>query len=293
MSTDHDDDGLAPVTDLFGARSRRRASAAAEPTTPEPERTVPIVPEPVQEPRSAADADTPVPLPIRGARAQADWVSPVVGDGSGRSARAEQDGYGDDGADATTASVFSIAGGEELDPADAPRPLDEQRADAERLSMRALGRKGVSESEMRTMLTKQDFEPEVVEHEIERLTRVGLIDDVALATDLVDRLHSRKGLGRQGIVTELRRRGIDQIAIDTALDQGEDDEDDEFLRAQELADKRAPQMRGLDRATAERRLSGFLMRKGYSSGVVRIAVERALDGGGRRPQPGRGSVRFE
>lgn len=288
MSTDHDDDGLAPVTDLFGARSRRRAPAAAEPT-PEPEQTVPSIPEPVLE----DDADTPVPLPIRGPRAQADWVSPVIGDGSGRTARAEQDGYDDDGADATTASVFSIAGGEELDPADAPRPLDEQRADAERLSMRALGRKGVSESEMRTLLTQQDLDADVVEHEIERLTRVGLLDDVALATDLVDRLHARKGLGRQGVVTELRRRGIDQIAIDTALDEAADDEDDEFIRAQELADKRAPQMRGLDRATAERRLSGFLMRKGYGSGVVRIAVQRALDGGGRRPPTGRGTVRFE
>ncbi|MEG8037107.1 regulatory protein RecX [Sphingomonas sp. LR61] len=288
MSTDHDDDGLAPVTDLFGARSRRRAPAAAEPT-PEPEQTVPSIPEPVLE----DDADTPVPLPIRGPRAQADWVSPVIGDGSGRTARAEQDGYDDDGADATTASVFSIAGGEELDPADVPRPLDEQRADAERLSMRALGRKGVSESEMRTLLTQQDLDLDVVEHEIERLTRVGLLDDVALATDLVDRLHARKGLGRQGVVTELRRRGIDQIAIDTALDEAADDEDDEFIRAQELADKRAPQMRGLDRATAERRLSGFLMRKGYGSGVVRIAVQRALDGGGRRPPTGRGTVRFE
>ncbi len=290
MSTDHDDDGLAPVTDLFGARSRRRAPAPAEPTpAPAPARPLSDIPDPVLE----DDADTPVPLPIRGPRAQADWVSPVIGDGSGRSARAEQDGYADDGADATTASVFSIAGGGELDPADAPRPLDEQRADAERLSMRALGRKGVSESEMRTLLTQQDLDPDVVEHEIERLTRVGLLDDVALATDLVDRLHARKGLGRQGVVTELRRRGIDQIAIDTALDEAADDEDDEFIRAQELADKRAPQMRGLDRATAERRLSGFLMRKGYGSGVVRIAVRRALDGGGRRPPTGRGTVRFE
>ncbi len=237
------------------------------------------------------DADSPVPL--HGTRSEAAWVSPVIGDGSGRAARAEQDGYDSATADAKTASVFSIAGGEEIDPADAPRPLDEQRADAERLSMRALGRKGVSESEMRTLLLQQDLDPDVVEHEIARLTRVGLLDDVALATDLVDRLHARKGLGRQGVVTELRRRGIDQAAIDTALDEAADDEDDEFLRAQELADKRAQQMRGLDRATAERRLSGFLMRKGYSSGVVRIAVERALDGGGKRPRPGGGTVRFE
>lgn len=310
MTTEHDDDAdLAPVTDLFGARSRRRASSSGPeaPATASADDAVPtsgatdersadtaLSTGGERTERAAADADAPVPLPIRGARAQAEWLSPVVGDGSGRSARAEQDGYdAETEASASSASVFSIAGGAEIDPADAPRPVDEQRADAERLSMRALGRKGVSESELRTLLTKQELDAEVVEHEIERLTRVGLLDDIALATDLVDRLHDRKGLGRQGVVAELRRRGIDQTAIDAALDAAADDEDDEFVRAIELAEKRAGQLRGLDRATAERRLSGFLMRKGYSGGVVRIAVERALDGGGRRPSGPRGSVRFE
>ncbi|PZE66414.1 regulatory protein RecX [Curtobacterium sp. MCBD17_021] len=305
MTTDHDDDDLAPVTDLFGARSRRRSRTTESDAGTGPTDTRGTgagtgrsgeadggtdadaggAPEP-----TSFDADTPVPLPVRGA--QTAWLSPVVGDGSGASSRAEQRGYDGDEAEAKSASVFSIAG-DELDPADAPRPLDEQRADAERISMRALGRRGVSTSELRTMLSAHDdLDADVIEHEIERLTRVGLLDDVALATDLVDRLHARKGLGRQAIVADLRRRGIDQVAIDAALEAAADDEDDEFVRAIELATKRAGQMRGLDRATAERRLSGFLMRKGYNGGVVRIAVERALDGP-RRPPTGGGTVRFE
>ncbi|MFJ4294498.1 regulatory protein RecX [Curtobacterium sp. NPDC089689] len=284
------DDDLAPVTDLFGARSRRGAVGSPAPD-PAPEAGADA-----GDPRVTDDADAPVPLPpsLRGAHAQAEWVSPVVGDATGRSARAERDGYDQVAeADAPRASVFAIVGGEELAPEDAPRPLDEQRADAERFSMRALGRRGVSTSEMRKTLTQHDLDPEIVEGEIERLTRVGLLDDVALATDLVDRLHERKGLGRQGVVAELRRRGIDQLAIDAALDAAADDQDDEFVRALDLAAKRAGQLRGLDRATAERRLSGFLMRKGYGSGVVRIAVERALDGSAGRPRPGGGTVRFE
>ncbi|ROS74688.1 regulatory protein [Curtobacterium sp. PhB130] len=299
MTTRDDEADLAPVTDLFGARTRRRATPEPEPTAGDDGGDGDVRMPPSSMLDEGADADTPVPLPLRGPRAQADWVSPVVGDGSGRSARAEMAGYDaeDSGADASTASVFSIVGGDEIDPADAPRPLDEQRADAERLSMRALGRKGVSTSELRTTLTKNDLDPDVVEHEIDRLTRVGLLDDVALATDLVDRLHDRKGLGKQGVVAELRRRGIDQTAIDAALDAATDDDDDEFVRAIDLAVKRAGQLRGLDRATAERRLSGFLMRKGYNGGIVRIAVERALDGGGRGagPRSGgpRGPVRFE
>ncbi len=289
MTVDNDGEDLAPVTDLFGARSRRRSPSHGDQGA-ESDADRASDADTSGDRAGSADADTPVPLPIRGA--QSEWLSPVVGDGSGRSARAEQDGYDGEVADAQGASVFAITGGE-LDPADAPRPLDEQRADAERLSMRALSRRGVSTSELRTMLTKQDaFDPDVIEHEIERLTRVGLLDDVALATDLVDRMHARKGLGRQAIVADLRRRGIDQTAIDAALDAAADDEDDEFVRAIDLATKRAGQMGGLDRATAERRLSGFLMRKGYNGGVVRIAVERALDGP-RRPPTGRGTVRFE
>ncbi|WIB78666.1 regulatory protein RecX [Curtobacterium sp. MCPF17_002] len=302
MTSDHDDDAdLAPVTDLFGARSRRRTASVPDSSNQPP---VPILGRADRDDSADADADTPVPLPIQGARAQAEWLSPVVGDDPARDTRAEHGrddggdgdvGHTDAGADAgaSTASVFAIGSGEEIDPADAPRPIDEQRADAERLSMRALGRKGVSTSELRTMLAKNDLDPDVVEYEIDRLVRVGLLDDVALATDLVDRLHDRKGLGRQGVVAELRRRGIDQAAIDAALDAAADDEDDEFVRAIELAQKRAGQLRGLDRATAERRLSGFLMRKGYNGGVVRIAVERALDGGGRPTGGPRGSVRFE
>ena len=328
---DDHDEGLAPVTDLFGARPRRgRRTPSVEPGSvaahgtddqaqgPSDDSWAPdsmvlgdderrFGPTPIAQPTDGDDAtasgaatgprdedDAPVPaaIPFRGQQPEAEWVSPVVGDGSGRSARAEQRGYDDDTADAARASVFAIASGDEIDPADAPRPLDEQRADAERVSMRALGRKGVSESEMRQLLAKQDLDADVVEHEVARLVRVGLLDDVALATDLVDRLHERKGLGRQGVVAELRRRGIDQAAIDAALDAAADDADDEFVRANELAEKRARQLRGLDRVTAERRLSGFLMRKGYGAGVVRVAVERALDGP-RRPPTGGGTVRFE
>lgn len=297
------DDDLAPVTDLFGARSRRGATRGQAPdpaleTDADARDQSATAGAAVRLPTAdaAADADAPVPLPtaLRGAQAQAEWVSPVVGDTSGRSTRAERGGYDHDAeADAPTASVFAILGGDELDPEDVPRPLDEQRADAERFSMRALGRRGLSTSEMRKTLTQHDLDPDVVEGEIGRLTRVGLLDDVALATELVDRLHERKGLGRQGVVAELRRRGIDQVAIDAALDAAADDQDDEFVRALDLAAKRAGQLRGLDRATAERRLSGFLMRKGYGSGVVRIAVERALDGSARRPTTGGGTVRFE
>lgn len=141
------------------------------------------------------------------------------------------------------------------------------------VSMYALARKGMSSREMRDYLAGREFEPNDVDHEVERLESVALLDDVALGEVLVRTLRDRKGYGRSALTAELRRRKLDQTAIELALD-GLDG--DELVRATELAERRAPQLRGLDQTTAKRRLSAFLMRKGYSGSVVSAAVASAL-----------------
>lgn len=157
---------------------------------------------------------------------------------------------------------------------------------AENISMRALTRRGQSRRELEKLLEKRELDPDQIAGELERLESVGLIDDAALAESIVRTHHERKGLGRGGLVAELRRRQIPQEHIDVALEQI--DGDDEEERARELAEKRAPQMRSLDRETAHRRLSGYLMRKGYSGSIVRSAVDAALSG----TRPPTGTVRF-
>lgn len=141
------------------------------------------------------------------------------------------------------------------------------------VSMHALARRGMSTEEMRDYLGKRGFDENESELECERLVGVGLLDDFALAETLIRTLRQRKGLGRSALVAELRRRRLDTEAIDAAL---EDLDDDELARAIDLAVKRAPQLRSLDDQTARRRLGAFLMRKGYSGGVVQAAVDRAL-----------------
>jgi regulatory protein len=145
---------------------------------------------------------------------------------------------------------------------------------AENVSMHALTRRGMSRWELGEVLLSRDLDVCIVEAELDRLEGVGLIDDAALAETIVRTQHERKGLGRSALVAELRRRRIDQEAIDEALEQLEDG--DEEHRAIALAERRAPQLRGLDHATAVRRLSGYLQRKGYSGSIIRMAVERAL-----------------
>jgi SOS response regulatory protein OraA/RecX len=142
------------------------------------------------------------------------------------------------------------------------------------VSMNALARRGMSAEEMAAYLAGRDFDEGEVELECERLLGVGLLDDLALAETLVRTLRERKGFGRSAIVAELRRRKLDQSAIDEALEDL--DGDDELDRAIAIAEKRAPQLRSLDAETAKRRLGAFLMRKGYSGSIVSTAVARAL-----------------
>jgi regulatory protein len=162
----------------------------------------------------------------------------------------------------------------------APESDDELAARAENISMSALIRKGMSVWEMADRLRSRDLDETTVQNEVARLERVGLLNDVELAENLVRTLQDRKGLGRSGITAELRRRHVDPDAIEEALDAL--DGDDEIARASEIAIKRAPQLRSLDNVTAKRRLSAFLMRKGYSGSVISAAVAAALEPSGPR-----------
>lgn len=158
------------------------------------------------------------------------------------------------------------------------------KARAERISMHALTRRGMSQREVERSLRARELDDDTVASELDRLEGVGLIDDMALAQNLVGTLQERKGLGRSAIAAELRRRLLAPAAIEYALDLIE--MSDELCRAREIAVKRATQLRSYDRETAVRRLSAFLMRRGYSGSTVRAAVEHAL------PSTPGSSVRF-
>jgi len=142
-----------------------------------------------------------------------------------------------------------------------------------RVSMRALARRGMSSHEMTQFLGTREFETDEIASEIERLEGSALLDDAALAETLARTLRDRKGLGASAIKAELRRRKIDNEHIEAVIG-GERDEEQE--RATEIALKRAPQLRSLDSVTAKRRLTGFLLRRGYSGSIVSAAVTAAL-----------------
>lgn len=150
----------------------------------------------------------------------------------------------------------------------------DERLRAEHLSMKALTRRGMSRCELEGLLLSSGLEASVVENELDRLERVGLIDDIGLAETIVRTQHERKGLSRTALRAQLRRRGIDDNHSAEALDQLDDA--DEQRAAVRLAVKRAAQLGSLAHETAVRRLTGYLLRRGYPSSTIRAAVDEAL-----------------
>jgi regulatory protein len=158
--------------------------------------------------------------------------------------------------------------------------VDEPTAPAPRLaieeaSTRALARRGLSVTEMRTMLTTKGYTEDQVESEVERLLRARYLDDARLAEEIVRVEFERKGKGRAVVTAELRRRGVSPDDFATALD--DIDTELELQRAADIAYRKMVSSSDLDARTAERRLSALLARRGFSGDLARLAIARASE----------------
>ena len=145
---------------------------------------------------------------------------------------------------------------------------------AETRLARALAARGLSEREARDRLRRDGVEQNDVEEIIERLMAVGALDDRVLAEQIV----------YQSVT--LSKRGISRDEIDIALEALPDDD---YERALEFAQGKAPSLARLDRDTALRRLIGQLSRRGYGGSLAMSVAKQALDEAG---SAGTARVRF-
>ncbi|MGI8591793.1 MAG: regulatory protein RecX [Nakamurella sp.] len=124
-------------------------------------------------------------------------------------------------------------------------------------------------------LRRKEIPDAVAEEVLDRLTDVGLIDDVAYAGSFVRTKHRDRGLGQAALRTELRRLGVDEESMASAVETV--DTDAERSRATELIAKRVDAAMEAGPIAAKRRLLGLLSRRGYPSAVAVSVVEQALD----------------
>jgi regulatory protein len=274
--------------------SRTDLPTHADPTAAEgPPETEPLNPEPVNpEPvTSAPTRSVPapsVPTPSAPILSVPTTSEPALADAGARRAEGQnepqRDGDGwivDDvpaasgprfraAAPVESAVVTSISGiplGGET-PDNEPEAVD--RAVVEQRVLRALGRKALSEKEVRALIADNGLDGPEADEIVERLIELRYVDDGVLAEELTRRLSEKKGQSKSAVGRSLAARGLPSDVVSEALSEIDDGE--ERRVAFEIAEKRARQMGSLDAQTLERRLSGFLARRGYPGGLVRDIV---------------------
>ena len=139
--------------------------------------------------------------------------------------------------------------------------------------VRILGRRARSSGELREELARLDHGADEIETVIDEFTRGLYLDDLGLARALTEKLRHTKRASRSQIRVKLQARKLPGDVIDTAI--GELDSDEEFELLRQTARDRAAKLGGLERQVAERRLLGFLARRGWSGEpAMRAARDR-------------------
>lgn len=162
---------------------------------------------------------------------------------------------------------------------DAPSPRS-----ANEDAVRLLARKALSSGELRRELGNLGHDGEKTEAVIDEFTASLYLDDSGLARLLVEGLRERKRASRAQLRVKLRERLLPDTVIEEILGELDDDTEFELLRA--AAQDRAKRLGDLDRQTAERRLLGYLARRGWSGETAVRACREALDAAGRPAAPG-------
>ena len=187
---------------------------------------------------------------------------------------------GKSGGSRKRSSGFSSSRGDSDESADTKPAREKKPPTPERLEQRArnvllhqLARSAKSTQQLRKILEQREIPSEIAERVLIRFTEVGLIDDQAYAETIVNSRRNFKGLSKSAIKRELNEKGVPAPLIEQAIESitAEDD----LAAAQDLAARRIRQMSALAKDVRERRLTGYLGRKGYPSSVVFAAIRFA------------------
>jgi len=129
-------------------------------------------------------------------------------------------------------------------------------------------------SELATVLRGKGIDDEIAAEVLDRYDEVGLIDDQAFAHAWVTSRHHGRGLASRALAQELRRKGVANDAVDTALDELEPATEEATARA--LVARRLRAESSSQPEAIFRRLVGMLARKGYPPGLAIRVVREAL-----------------
>ncbi|MFN3742153.1 MAG: regulatory protein RecX [Anaerolineales bacterium] len=133
------------------------------------------------------------------------------------------------------------------------------REQALQYALRLLTHRPRSQAEVRQRLEQRGWSEKIIEETLERLHQDGLLNDVAFAHSWVENRYIFRPRGRRLLIRELRQKGLDEQTIQDAL--GDIDEEGAAYAA---ARPRAQRLKGLEPRLFYRRLTAYLVRRGFS-----------------------------
>lgn len=140
---------------------------------------------------------------------------------------------------------------------------------AQNIALNYLGYKMRTEKEVKNKLFEKEYDEEIVDRVIEFLRKYNYVDDLKYAQSYINEVQRIKPKGSYAIKQKLREKGISDIIIAEALEEGDLDEDDgaQRLLCKKLGDRREVSFK------EKKKLHDFLLRRGYSYGIIKKAFE--------------------
>jgi regulatory protein len=145
-------------------------------------------------------------------------------------------------------------------------------------ALNMLAARGRASVELRRLLIRKGEPADQVDIAIERLVKVGFLDDAAFARQFARSKGVSGSLSRRRLQQELGRRGVSREvgseAIETVFaEEGVDEE----AAIERIARKKLRSLANLDAPTRRRRLYSFLARRGYDSDDIGRVVRQLVD----------------
>ena len=129
-----------------------------------------------------------------------------------------------------------------------------------------------STQEIRQRLLKKSIDELVVEAAIDKLQRLGFLDDRAFARFWIEDRNRFKPRGRRALSYELRNKGIADSITQELLDELVDEADGAY----EAAQKRVRRMRGKTQREFKQKIGAFLQRRGFNYEAVNGALTQLI-----------------
>ncbi len=150
---------------------------------------------------------------------------------------------------------------------------DEERLKAKAAALDYIAYQARTETEVRRRLERKGFPPPVADEAVERMRELGYLDDDAYARAYARGRLAGRGHGPQRIRNDLRKRGVAPRTIDAVLEDVVAPDD---LRETALRHGRKRWLRLAreeDPRKRRKKLSDFLVRRGYDFDLIREVVE--------------------